>query len=332
MHMADALISPVVAGVAGAVSLTLIAVAATKAQKETSRDSVSMMGVLGAFVFAAQMINFSIPGTGSSGHIIGGILLSALLGPWCGFLTLCSVLIVQCLVFADGGLMALGCNILNMGAMTCLVAYPLIFKPLMKYPASSARLMWVSILACIVGLELGAFAVTIETVSSGITALPFGKFLLFMLPIHLAIGLGEGAATGAILIFVKKNSPALLNPFERVNSEKTPEKSSGKRRVVIFIVSVAVIFAIAFAWIASGNPDGLEWSIEQITGSTELAPANNPATAFMPDYESHFSGIVGGIIVMMMVWAITSLILRNRKSPAVVQNKNVGDRENNIRS
>ncbi len=75
------------------------------------------MGVMGAFVFAAQMINFAIPGTGSSGHIIGGILLAAVLGPWAAFLTLSSVLLLQCLLFADGGFMALGCNILNMAAL-----------------------------------------------------------------------------------------------------------------------------------------------------------------------------------------------------------------------
>ena len=80
------------------------------------------MGVMGAFIFAAQMLNFSIPGTGSSGHIVGGILLASMLGPWAAFLTLSSVIIIQCLVFADGGLMAIGCNIINMAAMSTLVA------------------------------------------------------------------------------------------------------------------------------------------------------------------------------------------------------------------
>ncbi|MDE5652744.1 MAG: energy-coupling factor ABC transporter permease, partial [Muribaculaceae bacterium] len=120
MHMADALISTPVALTAGLAATALLGVAGYKVNKEKS-DNVKMvplMGVLGAFVFAAQMINFSIPGTGSSGHIIGGILLAAFLGPWAAFLTIASVLIIQCLVFADGGLLALGCNIINMGAMT----------------------------------------------------------------------------------------------------------------------------------------------------------------------------------------------------------------------
>ena len=115
MHMADALVSPAVAGAAAAVSVTLLAVSARKIKRTDSEKIVPLMGVMGAFVFAAQMINFTIPGTGSSGHIVGGILLGAILGPWAAFLTLASVIVVQCLIFADGGLMALGCNLLNMG-------------------------------------------------------------------------------------------------------------------------------------------------------------------------------------------------------------------------
>ena len=132
MHMADALISTPVALAAGAAATTLLGIAGYKVNKQKGENSriVPLMGVLGAFIFAAQMINFTIPGTGSSGHIIGGVLLAAFLGPWAAFLTLSSVLIIQCLVFADGGLLALGCNILNMGAMSTLVAYPLIFRPL----------------------------------------------------------------------------------------------------------------------------------------------------------------------------------------------------------
>ena len=86
------------------------------------------MGVVGAFVFAAQMINFSIPGTGSSGHITGGVLLAAILGPEAGFLSLVSILIVQCLFFGDGGLLALGCNIINMVFFSCFIGYKFIKK------------------------------------------------------------------------------------------------------------------------------------------------------------------------------------------------------------
>ena len=110
--MADALVSTPVASGAGIAAIVLLGVAGYKVNKAKGVNSsiVPLMGVLGAFVFAAQMINFTIPGTGSSGHIIGGVLLAAFLGPWAAFLTISSVLIIQCLIFADGGLFALGCN------------------------------------------------------------------------------------------------------------------------------------------------------------------------------------------------------------------------------
>lgn len=308
MHMADALISPAVALTAGAAAVAMIVVAARKV-KDSSREGLpSMMGIMGAFVFAAQMINFTIPGTGSSGHIIGGVLLSALLGPWAAFLTLCSVLIVQCLVFADGGMMALGCNILNMAAMSCLVAYPLVFRSIVRNGFTSSRLMCASVLTSVVGLLFGAFLVSVETVLSGVTALPFVTFLSVMIPIHLVIGACEGFATGVVLVFVLRNSPSLIYG----DTVKTPQASSRRRVLVVFAVA-ALVLAVAFTWIASSNPDGLEWSIERITGSTELAPASAPVTAVIPDYESYFAGIIGAIIVMVMLWALSAVIFRRRR-------------------
>src|SRR5512136_1006033 len=125
MHMADALLSPTVGGAMWAVSAGTIAFCARKVRKEVDDSKVPLMGVLGAFIFAAQMINFSIPVTGSSGHLGGGLILSILLGPYAAFLTIASVLGVQALFFADGGLLALGCNIFNLGFYPAFLAYPL---------------------------------------------------------------------------------------------------------------------------------------------------------------------------------------------------------------
>ena len=194
MHMSDALVSPAVAAAAGAASLALLCVAVRRTGRSAAARGdephiVPLMGVMGAFVFAAQMVNFAIPGTGSSGHLVGGILLAAMLGPWAAFATLASVLVLQCLLFADGGLLALGCNILNMAALSCLAAYPLVFRPLVSRSATNGRIAAASVAASVAALVLGAAAVTLETEASGITALPAGRFLLFMLPIHLLIGL-----------------------------------------------------------------------------------------------------------------------------------------------
>lgn len=310
--MADALVSAPVAIGAGVVAIGLLAVAAGKVSKETTRtDLVPMMGVLGAFVFAAQMINFSIPGTGSSGHIIGGILLAALLGPWAAYITLASVLIIQCLIFADGGIMALGCNLINMGAMSCLVAYPLIYKPIAGNSTKTWRIMTGATLASIVGLELGALLVTAETEMSGITALPTDMFLSFMLPIHLAIGACEGIATGLVLSFVSAYQPSLLSTSVRRSQSRALSK---RTKVVMWSFGVvALLFAIGFTVLASSNPDGLEWSIAKVAGSPEIGPSITPVTAFMPDYDSTLSGIVGGLITLVTVWALCAILFRGRR-------------------
>lgn len=322
MHMADALISPAIAGVTGIISGALVVVAVKKVRNSQTENIVPLMGVMGAFIFAAQMINFSIPGTGSSGHIIGGILLAALLGPWAGFITLTSVLIIQCLIFADGGLMALGCNIFNMAACACLVAYPLIYKPLMKYPASFGKMLVISILTCVVGLELGALAVTVETEVSGITALPMAQFLLFMLPIHLAIGIGEGVATASVLYFIQKYKPELL--FSVRQSEATVSDVHSYKRAVLTFAVLALLIGGAFSWVASSDPDGLEWSVSHLTGTTEPTAISGSGayeitrniqetTAVMPDYNTTFAGIIGGVIVVLVIWLLSVLLQYKKK-------------------
>lgn len=314
MHMADALVSPAVAGIAGGVSIALIAISSNKIKKIQREDIVPLMGILGAFVFAAQMINFAIPGTGSSGHIIGGILLAALVGPWAAFITLCSVLIIQCLIFADGGLMALGCNIINMAAMSCLIAYPLIYRPIAGNGKSILRITLASIVSSIIGLELGAVLVTMETEFSGVTALPTKEFLGLMTTIHFAIGALEGVATAVVLSFVASYKPDMMSLYRSIDKSDKRENSK-KTKVVLSILGVsALVMAIGFTWFASSDPDGLEWSIKEITGATELGAATIPSTAFLPDYNSTFAGIIGGLIVMVMLWSLCALIFRRRKA------------------
>ena len=319
MHMSDALVSAPVAIVAGAAAASLIVIAGKRISRDTEPMLTPLMGVLGAFIFAAQMINFTIPGTGSSGHIVGGILLSAILGPWAAFLTIVSVLIIQCLMFADGGLMALGCNIINMGAFSCLVAYPLIFRPILRNTPTFARIMTASVTASVVALELGAFGVTAETELSGVTALPTAEFLMFMVPIHLAIGLCEGIATGAILWFVECYRPALL----RCNNSVRPARRKLKGAIIAF-AAAALILGGGFSWIASQNPDGLEWSIEKVAGTADLEIADpdvadaqkvQESTALLPDYDSRLSGIIGALLTILLLWSIsTAIVKRHRKT------------------
>ncbi len=321
MHMSDALVSPEVAATAGAVSLLLLGAAGRKVSRQRRDDDrlVPLMGVTGAFVFAAQMINFAIPGTGSSGHLIGGILLAALLRPWAALLTLASVIILQCLLFADGGLLALGCNLLNMAVLSCLVAYPLVYRPIAGTNPTTRRIVAASLAAGIVALQLGALAVVLETELSGITALPAGRFLLLMAPIHLLIGIGEGAGTAAVLCAVRRYRPELLrNDLPRPNRRKTA-------RLLAAFVCCALLLGGLFTWIASSRPDGLEWSVERLTGTTELAaPADAPhataahlqqRTALLPDYDTSFAGLVGTGIVLLVVVGTARLLRPTHKKP-----------------
>ncbi len=329
MHMADALISTPVAIISGVAAATLLSISGYKVNKQKAENSriVPLMGVLGAFIFAAQMLNFTIPGTGSSGHIIGGIFLAAFLGPWAAFITLSSVLIIQCLIFADGGLMALGCNILNMAAMSTLIGYPFIFKPILKGGKSTVRIIIASVLACLISLELGACAVTLETELSGITALPVSSFLALMTGIHLLIGIGEGLATAAILVYIERVRPDLLN-----HSYMSATKPNQSLKKILWGFGVAtVILAGGLAFFASEYPDGLEWSIQKITGSTDLESKPSQlgivlekfqhATSIMPDYENNFAGIFGALAVIILVWGISALLTKHRiKSHKKIEN------------
>lgn len=318
MHMADALVSTPVAGAVTIIAASLVYVACRKVKESPNEQIIPLMGVMGAFIFAAQMINFTIPGTGSSGHIVGGVLLAALLGRWPAFLTLTSVLILQAFLFADGGILALGCNIVNMGGFTCLIAYPLLFKPLIKKKSSTLMLFICSILTSMVGLEMGAFAVTIETWLSGITVLPLERFLLFMLPIHLVIGILEGIATGFVLVYIKKTQPGFfqLPEMEFSPIDKHAPRFNLKPMLLVFSL-LALVLGSAFSFIASSFPDGLEWSIDKVTEGMVLPISDETPhilaqllqdyTAIMPDYNTSFAGIIGGILFIVAALVISKL-------------------------
>ena len=334
MHMADALVSPAVGCTLWAVTAGTIAFCSKKVQLDLDDRKIPLMGVLGAFIFAAQMINFTIPATGSSGHLGGGMILAILLGPYAAFLTIASVLTVQALFFADGGLLALGCNIFNLGFFPCFIAYPLLFKPIAGDWKSPMRIAVGATFAGIVGLQLGALGVVFETVLSGISDLPLTTFLWVMLPIHLAIGLVEGLVTTAVVSFVWKARPEILE----YSATSRPLGNLSITKVLTGLGMAAGITGGAVSWFASSFPDGLEWSIEKISGQEKLqAPEEGihhflagiqEKTAFLSDYSfqtnehepaaqkkrepawpvvdtgTTVSGLVGGGLTLIMALAI----------------------------
>jgi len=273
MHMSDALLSPAVGLAMDAISLAAVGISVAKVNKdEFSEKKIPIMGVAGAMVFAAQMINFTIPATGSSGHIGGGIMLAGLLGNVPAFLSITAVLIIQCLFFADGGLLALGANIFNIVVIPCRIVYPLIFRPLLasrrRLPGAAERIGYrrlsvASITSAMIALELGALCVVIQTTLSGITALPFGAFAALMLPIHLVIGLVEGVVTSMVLCFILRMRP------EIIISAQSGKRLSGvsTKKAVIALAALTIIVGGALSLFSSANPDGLEWAVGR-TAST----------------------------------------------------------------
>lgn len=338
MHMADALVSPVVGGALWATSAATIAYCSARVRRTLDERKVPLMGVLGAFVFAAQMINFTIPATGSSGHLGGGLLLAILLGPSAAFLTIASVLMVQALFFADGGLLALGCNIINLGAFPAFIAYPFIYKKMVGRSPRQSRMVLAAIIAAVVGLQIGSLAVVLETVASGVSALPFKTFLLLMQPIHLAIGVVEGVVTALVVSFVYRARPEVL---ESVLQNKPLGDMPVRSLLATFLVA-AMLIGGGLSWYASEYPDGLEWSIAKITGSGELPQTGHleheqlaaiqERTALLPGYNlpagtkdeadapkapgeerrgTSLAGVVGGMITLVLC-VLTGFFLKKR--------------------
>ena len=345
MHMADALISPAVGGTMWAVSAGLIGYCSKKVREELDDRKIPLMGVVGAFIFAAQMINFTIPGTGSSGHLGGGMILAILLGPHAAFLTMASVLTVQALFFADGGLLALGCNIFNLGVFPCFIAYPFVYKKIVGDKPGEVRLFLGATISAVLGLQLGALGVVLQTILSGISELSFGTFALLVQPIHLAIGIIEGLATTAVIIFVWRVRPEII----KAANDASPIGKIPIRKVLIGLLIISAVTGGVLSWFASSHPDGLEWSLLKATGKQEPAGSQKgihiplaqfqEKTAFLPDYgfktseiepgaETHkplpavdagttVSGLVGGALTLLVAGLIGYVLKRRKRNHGI---------------
>lgn len=270
----------------------------------------------------------------------GGLLLAILLGPHAAFLEIASVLTIQAFFFADGGLLALGCNIINLGVFPAFVAYPLLYRPLAAHGAGTVRVWAAAILAAVVGLQLGAMGVVLETMASGISELRVGTFVLLMSPIHLAIGVVEGLVTAIVVAFVVHVRPEAL-PAAGV-------QVAGRlhlRPVLLGLLAATVVVGAVLSWFSSAHPDGLEWSIAKVTGHEEFAGRRDAVharlamvqeqAALLPDYGfrataeepdgggdasapwpavsagTSLSGLAGGLMTLLLA-GLTGLALKAR--------------------
>lgn len=302
MHLGNSIICPVT-GIPMIIAAGAAAFwALKKAKKDFKKENILPTIALTGFVFALQMINFSIPSTGSSGHIVGGLLLAALLGSYAGFLAICSILLVQAVFFADGGLMALGCNIFNMGFLACFVAYPFVYKPL----AENRRTAFGAILASIIALQLGSIAVVAESALSGSTSADVGLFASLMQSIHLAIGLVEGVFTAAVILIAQRIQ---LKPF------------------VYSIAGLSLILAGVISQFASSKPDGLEWSLINMSdaftaqtqgyiySASELIQSKAAILTQMPSIPANIAGLTLTALLMIAICKLLTV----KKAPAYEQ-------------
>ena len=344
MHMDNILLSVPVAVATLALGAIVIAAAAWAARRNTDLDRLPLMGVMGAFVFAAQMVNFSLPFMpGTSGHLVGAVLLAILLRPAAAILTMAAILIVQCLLFQDGGLLALGCNIINMGVVPCLAGWGVYRLILGRRSAPPAWRQYLAAwAACLLGVTAGATLVPLEAGLSGVLKISPWDFLAVMTGVHLIIGFIEGAITFAVLGYLRKVRPEMLGIPAPSTGAEAPGGGArpGMAAVIVTILVTAGLLAGVVSWFASAHPDGLEWAIgEHKYAGVERAVENpSPVVAAvdeghaklvpMKDYNkpegdgggpkisgwASLAGLIGTAVVLVLLYGTAVLLRRRRKT------------------
>ena len=341
MHMANELLSIPVATGTLAIAAAGLGFLCRKVRRVIAADKLALMGILGAFVFAGQMVNFQLPAMpGTSGHMIGAVLLAIILGPHLGAIVVSSVVIIQCLIFQDGGLLALGCNIINMALVPSYLGY-YVYRIVTAGRFSSVRAYIGAMIASVLAVQAGAILVPIQAALSGVLVVPLSTFLITMIGIHFLVGFVEGLMTVAVLAYLQQLRPDLV-------ADSLPGKVRLSRKAVLATLAVfAVIIAAGLSLLASDLPDGLEWSYAERPDQPDFkSSVSNQDSRIsevddfqskyspLPDYSlraskvgevaeqeadvgagwTSFAGVVGSLLTMTAIW-LTAWILRKKQSP-----------------
>ena len=309
MHIPDGFLSLAVSIACWVLAVAGIALALWRSRKELGERQVPLMGVLAAFIFAAQMLNFTVAG-GTSGHLLGAALAVILLGPWAGALVMTTVVAIQALLFQDGGLVVMGANILNMAIIGPLVAYG-VYRGIQTLARGARWGLFVGgFVAAWASVVVASAACAIELAFSGTSPLQIA--LPAMIVIHMLIGVGEGLITLGALAFVRLVRRDLL--------EKTSQPAGGLRWAAVGLV-LALVVAL-FAPLASPHPDGLERVAEDV-GFIERAQ-DAPYT-IIPDYvvpgisNEALATIVAGLLGTVIVAGVAFGVARLRSRSAAEQ-------------
>jgi cobalt/nickel transport system permease protein len=214
MHISNGIVNGPVSAAFGALAVVALAICVSRARTDLDDRLAPMAGLVAAFIFAVQMLNFQVlPGV--SGHLLGGVLAAMLVGPWVGALCVSTVLVVQCLLFADGGLTALGLNITNMALLGTAVGYVLIVGLLKVLPKTPAGLSITAFVASVVSVIIASQGFVLEFFLGGTTQLSIGTVAAAMGGVHLLIGIGEGLIAATTVATVARVRPDLVYALRR---------------------------------------------------------------------------------------------------------------------
>ncbi|QNP72182.1 energy-coupling factor ABC transporter permease [Streptomyces roseirectus] len=320
MHVPDGFINAPTSAVTGVVAAGAVAVSLRGARKELDERTAPLAGLVAAFIFAVQMLNFPVA-AGTSGHLLGGALAAILVGPYTGVLCVSVVLLMQGILFADGGLTALGVNITDMAVVTTVVAYA-VFRGLVKVlPRGRRTVTAASFVAALLSVPAAAAAFTLLYAVGGTTNVSLGKVAGAMIGVHVLIGIGEAAITaltvGAViavrpdLVYGARGLRAPLKlrvGGELVDAAPTPASSSSgstpaisRRGLWIGGLAASLLLAGVVSFYASANPDGLEKVAADKgldTKVEEHAAADSPLADYgVKDVENaRLSGGLAGVI------------------------------------
>ena len=296
LHLPDGFLSIITSIICWAITVSIIGIAISRTNKSLGEKQVPLMGVMAAFIFAAQMINFPVAG-GTSGHLLGGALAAIVLGPWAGMLVMTAVIAVQALLIQDGGLLVMGANILNMGLLTAAVGYGLYRSVLGK--SQGARLAMAGVAAWL-SVMTGALATALQLWLSG-TA-PLEIVVPAMLAVHALIGIGEALITVAALSFIFRTRPDIL--------DEESASAQGSRGWVV-AGAVLTLLVLLLSPFASSDPDGLE----RVAGDLGFLQSGQSAPyQILSDYTLPFLGatplstILAGAAGLVVVGLIIALL------------------------
>ena len=306
LHIPDGFLSLAVALLCWLITVITLGIAIRRTNKSLGERQIPLMGVMAAFIFAAQMINFPVAG-GTSGHLLGGALAAILLGPWAAMLVMTAVIAVQGLLFQDGGLVVMGANILNMGLLTAAIGYGLYRAVLGRSRgvklAVTGLAAWLSVMA-------GALSTSLQLWLSGTAKLEI--VLPAMLGVHAVIGIGEAVVTVTALAFILRTRADLLG-------EASPSAQGGRGWILAGIAIALVVLLLSP--FASANPDGLN---RVATDLGFLQSRQSAPYQIIPNYtlpilggtplSTIAAGAVGVIVVVLIVGAAAIGLRKKNKA------------------